>query len=288
MDFNIRISGHSIRTVDPKASTILDAGTMLRRQLLFSFVFHSSSGSCMPLAIHCIQSIIFFLRWPISNEHFHDSDKLVILSLHYSPNVAIWGLRWYPKQVEESFPGIFTASLNCGYDPQPQLNLFFTDSLCPGNFSDLFLWAVFMYIVFWAIPYYLFFFLCAQEALRRGGYITMFEDMRVRPGSDIVLHFGCDWGKELKYSLFHAFLSCIALLFGPCLWHSFHLHTIYLGLILCIAIYNGATYYFRVFAKKYYGSNIFPSSNPSEEIVADINNLVADELELHREENSIQ
>eukprot|EP01036_Dinobryon_divergens_P024503 gene24503-32958_t len=85
---------------------------------------------------------------------FHDSDKLVILSLHFSPNVAIWGLRWFPKQVEESFPGIFTDSLDCGHDPQPQLNLFFTDSLCP-------------------------------EALRRGGYITMFDDMRARPGSDM-------------------------------------------------------------------------------------------------------
>lgn len=221
---------------------------------------------------------------------FHDSDKLVILSLHFSPNVAIWGLRWFPKQVEESFPGIFTDSLDCGHDPQPQLNLFFTDSLCPGYFSDLFLWAVFMYIVFWAIPYYFFFFFCAQEALRRGGYITMFDDMRARPGSDMVLHFGCHWGKELKYSLFHAFLSCIALLFGPCLWHSFHLHTIYLGLILCTAIYNGATYYFRVFAKKYYGSNtatIFPSSDPSEDIEVD-NNLGSDSLEVQREENSIE
>ncbi len=227
---------------------------------------------------------------------FHESDKLVILSLHWSPNVAIWGIRWFPKQLEESFPGLFTAALGCGNDPRPQLNQFFTDALCPGSFSDLFLWAALMYFIFWAIPYYLFFFCCAQESLRRGGYITMFEDMRVRPGVDTVLLLGGDWGQEIKYSLFHASLSCSSLLLGPCLWHSFHLHTIYLGVIFSSAIYNGATFYFRVFAKKYYreiqsarnnAAAIFPTSTPSEDFVAE-NDLTLkgpDELEAHKVDN---
>ena len=42
------------------------------------------------------------------------------------------------------------------------------------------------------------------------------------------------------------------LFLGPVLWHSFILHTAYLISIVGVSVYNGGTYYFRVFAKKYY------------------------------------
>ena len=183
---------------------------------------------------------------------FHDFGRLNILSLHFSPNAALWGMRWFPKQLEESFPGMFTAALSCGDDPQFQLNHFFSHDLCPGNFFDLYIWALFVYVAFWAIPYYLFFFVFAKEILRRGGFVSMFDEMRRAPGADKILLFGGDYGQELKYSIFHCFLCAFSFLLGPLLWQSFQLHSIFLGIIFMNAVYNGATYNFRVFAKKYY------------------------------------
>ena len=52
----------------------------------------------------------------------------------------------------------------------------------------------------------------------------------------------------------HGVLCYLAFFLGPLLWRSFVLHTIFLLLIILSAVYNGATFYFRVFSKRYYKS----------------------------------
>jgi hypothetical protein len=37
----------------------------------------------------------------------------------------------------------------------------------------------------------------------------------------------------------------------PLLWHSIWLHAFYVAIIFVVALANGATYYFHVFAKRY-------------------------------------
>jgi hypothetical protein len=50
----------------------------------------------------------------------------------------------------------------------------------------------------------------------------------------------------------HGILCYLAFFLGPLLWRSFVLHTVYLLLLVLSAVYNGATFYFRVFSKRYY------------------------------------
>lgn len=188
---------------------------------------------------------------------FHSSDQLIILAIHFSPNVAIWGMRWWPKELDQSFPGIF--NIGCGSDPPQQFSLFFSKEECPATFSQLYGWPIFIYAL-WAITYYLFFFVFAKGILKRGGYYTMFEDMSKNTAVKAVLNLGGSWGQELKYMCAHGTLCCVSLLIGPLLWHSFILHTIYLGVIVAFAVFNGGTFYFQVFAKNYYASliNVIP------------------------------
>jgi len=80
----------------------------------------------------------------------------------------------------------------------------------------------------------------------------MFDDMSQKPEIAKVLAMGGNWGKEIKYMCCHGFLCYCAFFLGPLFWHSFVLHSFYLVAILAVAVYNGGTFYFRVFARKYY------------------------------------
>lgn len=84
----------------------------------------------------------------------------------------------------------------------------------------------------------------------------MFDDMSQNPAVAKVLNMGGDWGREIKYMCCHGFLCYCAFFLGPLLWHSFILHSAYLIAIVGISVYNGGTFYFRVFAKKYYGEQM--------------------------------
>lgn len=181
---------------------------------------------------------------------FHSSSQTIILAIHFSPNVAMWGMRWWPSQLENIFPNTF--QIGCNSSPRAQFSLFFSSEDCPATFTQLYAWPLFHYFVLWAIPYYIFFFVIGKKILRKGGYYTMFDDMLKNPFVKKAINIGGSWGQEFKYMCCHGLLCSIAFFLGPLLWHSFVLHSIYLGLIVAIAVYNGGSYYFQVFAKTYY------------------------------------
>lgn len=159
-------------------------------------------------------------------------------------------MRWWPNALEESFPNTFHV---CGSNPPLTPNLFFdSDEKCSATFTELYVWPVAVYVVLWAAPYYIFFFIIGKAVLRKGGYFTMFDDMIKKPAIAKVLKYGGEWGKEFKYMCCHGALCYLAFLLGPLLWHSFILHTLYLMLVIMVAVYNGATFYFRVFTKRRY------------------------------------
>ena len=62
--------------------------------------------------------------------------------------------------------------------------------------------------------------------------------------------------KPIIYMTFHGVLCSLTfVVLGPLLWHSFVLHTLYLLVLLSMAIKNSASYYFEVFAERYSKTN---------------------------------
>ena len=58
------------------------------------------------------------------------------------------------------------------------------------------------------------------------------------------------------YMFIHGILCGISFLISPILWNSFPLHTLYLLVLLSVSIRNAGTFYFEIFAERYYKSNI--------------------------------
>jgi hypothetical protein len=216
------------------------AGVCPYPKVVFRILFTSCVG---PLAL----SIPAFRNSLV----FHSTDQIVILAVHWSPNVAMWGMRWWSERLKNHFGDAF--DIGCSEISGNEFKLFFDKDGCPATFSEIYGLPVFLYVICWATPYYLFFFIFAAKALKRNGYYTMFEDM-VKTNSIIkkVVNLGGSKAKEVKYMLAHGCCAYLSFFMGPLLWHSFALHTIYLIFIMSISIYNGGTFYFRVFAKKYY------------------------------------
>lgn len=154
---------------------------------------------------------------------FHSSHNVFILAIHWSPNVAVWGMRWWSNQLENKFPGMF--SIDCPYkETDNRFILFFSKNECSGSFVELYVVPLILYLVIWAIPYYLFFFIIGKNALKKYGYFTMFDDMMRSPAVKKVLSVGGEWGFEAKYMMIHATCCSLSFFAGPILWHSFILH----------------------------------------------------------------
>ena len=179
---------------------------------------------------------------------FHNPEQITILALHWSPNVAIWGMRWFTNDLEHTFPNVF--NIGCGEPHAPTESGFWSgNDVCEGNFVELWVYPLVAYIVLYAIPYGFFFFVCCKDYLEKGNYKTMFEDNKNAPGIKQFLALGGSGFQELKYCIVHALSCSLAFFLGPLLWHSFALHTIYLCLIILGATMRGSAYYNRVFGK---------------------------------------
>jgi hypothetical protein len=192
----------------------------------------------------------------------HDWNQVAVLATHWSPNIALWGMRWWPDALGKSFPGMF--DIGCDNLPR-QFGQFFSAGTCPGPFLELWVFPVCAYLVFWAIPYGLFMFYFGAGIIERGGYITMFDDMKTHPVLAWLLETCGGVCKPLKYMGTHAFACALVMLLGPLMWHSFAIHTTYLLIIFVSSVYNGGTFYFRVFAKRYYKEKLELASAAYEE-----------------------
>jgi hypothetical protein len=101
---------------------------------------------------------------------FHDIGQIGILAVHWSPSMAVWGMRWFPNQLEATFPGMF----HIGCDNQAhEYTLFFQDDNCTGTFVQLWCYPVLHYILLWSIPYALFVFVFGRRMLEEEGYHTV-------------------------------------------------------------------------------------------------------------------
>ena len=188
---------------------------------------------------------------------FHSSDQIIILAVHISPNIAIYGMRWWAGNLMTTFGNIFP--INCRTNIQmdnwfnPSNFIAHSDD-CPGSFRDLVTLPILSYVTLWSIPYFMFFFLFGVEFISRGAYHTMYSTMKDKQPLKGILNLGGknERIKPIIYMSFHGVLCALTfLVLGPLLWHSFALHTLYLLVLLAMAIKNSASYYFEVFAERY-------------------------------------
>ena len=83
----------------------------------------------------------------------------------------------------QTHPTLHPYSIPCAAPPTITLQryprrLFFSSDDCHGTFVEMWLWPVCAYLVVWSIPYSLFMFYCGKGMIERGGYHTMYDDMK--------------------------------------------------------------------------------------------------------------
>ena len=110
-----------------------------------------------------------------------------------------------------------------------------------------------VYMLVWALPYYLVMFCFAARCIEEGGYDTLYQfTLKTNPVVKRVVELApCESLQPVVYIMVH---QASALVFGSLSiiwWHSFVLHTLFLGCMVWFACYNGATYTFRVFLTRY-------------------------------------
>lgn len=169
---------------------------------------------------------------------FHDVDKSTTLMMHASPAMAAWTLRWYDDKLDGAM-----APLDL-----------------PEALRDLVVIPV-MYYVIWVLLYYLVVFRCFGERIRRKGGVTMFDLMvpkdrdvakKKSPILGFITSFQPRW-QPIVYLAFHGTAASLSFFPVVACWNSFAMHTTLLLGLLSLSVWNGGTFYFKVFAKKYYG-----------------------------------
>ena len=205
-----------------------------------------------PLAL----SIAFFRNSLV----FHKKDQIIILATHLSPNLAIYGMRWWAYDLNNHFPNTFhiacetnLKSMTLNPDLSMPTSLFFdAGESCEATFNSLFTIPLYSYFLLWTIPYALFFLTFESKALEKGGYHTMYSTMKENPMLKNLLSYGGNKFQPVIYMLTHGFLCSLSFLISPLVWNSFLLHTCYLLILLGIAVKNAATSYRWVFAANHY------------------------------------
>ena len=204
-----------------------------------------------PLAM----SIAFFRNSLV----FHSSDQIIILATHLSPNLAIYGMKWWAADLEAQFPNAFHIACETSIKTiltTEKFSVFNSGSKCDASFSSIFTVPLFCYFILWTIPYAYFFFIYGRKKLEEGGYHTMYSTMKENPTMKMVLSKGGDSLQPVIYMFIHGFLCGISFLIAPVVWNSFVLHTAYLLILLFVSVKNAGTYYFEIFAERYYKTNI--------------------------------
>uniref|UniRef100_A0A1D2A5Y9 Glycerophosphocholine acyltransferase 1 n=1 Tax=Auxenochlorella protothecoides TaxID=3075 RepID=A0A1D2A5Y9_AUXPR len=171
---------------------------------------------------------------------FHDVDKQTTLMMHASPAILAWTMRWRPRPE-------WTAGLS-----PDQLADFGSSS-----WTQMALLPMVFYLA-WALAYYVLIFVLLEKRIRSRGYSNMFEEMvsgpalkgKKSPLSSFVLRAPPRLQPVLYLSI-HMTAAWVSLLPTKLLWDHPWLHTMVLLAILLVATWNGANFYFKVFAKRY-------------------------------------
>ncbi|KAK9844314.1 hypothetical protein WJX74_000680 [Apatococcus lobatus] len=170
----------------------------------------------------------------------HDLDKLTSLFMHMSPALVGWAVHWYPNQLR-----VPTETW-----PAAQQEEWYT-----GTFFQLVILPMGPYLL-WSITYYLKIFVISKERVQQENYQTLFKYMTKNKkalAAKIVLRASPPF-QPLLYMLMHLILCQAATATAYIWWHSYWAHTAFLVGCIGVSAWNGANYYFHVFAKRYLAS----------------------------------
>jgi Protein of unknown function (DUF2838) len=197
---------------------------------------------------------------------FHDIDHSTSVFIHLSPALLFWCFRWgsgQPSILATTFPGMFSVCSSA--DEYFAANECFQSlsgmvwcTACSAPLSAFLIPPALLYLCVWSVPYYLVVLVFLRDWCERTNRDTLYSYLRqAQPRllswfetlADPVV--GKRNAGAFGYMVLH-FVSMV----GFCstsyiLWHSFLLHTIFLATVFAVAVHNGSTYMFRVFAFRF-------------------------------------
>jgi len=167
---------------------------------------------------------------------FHSMDKMTSMFIHILPPLVMFSRRWGDHLAKREFP-LYKR----------------IDGTILSILKDFWLGPFCLYLLWQAI------YLVKTEVIskRKLEYNTdMMTSLRwlTRKKNSTSYKLISVFGEHNQlptFVLIQAVYTLVTFLVIPLLWHSIWLHSIYLGVIFIIALANGATYYFHVFAKRY-------------------------------------
>eukprot|EP00928_Gymnodinium_smaydae_P089272 TRINITY_DN73261_c0_g1_i1.p1 TRINITY_DN73261_c0_g1~~TRINITY_DN73261_c0_g1_i1.p1 ORF type:complete len:423 (-),score=86.22 TRINITY_DN73261_c0_g1_i1:222-1490(-) len=196
---------------------------------------------------------------------FHEVDHLTSVFIHLSPAILFWCMRWGagfgPALIESRWPDMFdicagTDLTRVGMNVSMSITILgqrmvdWSDD-CPGAWQS-FVWPpALFYLVFWAIPYYMFLFWCFASRIERTGKETLYAFVVKDPLKSAFIRRFPQRCWPLAY-MFQHFLMVLG--FGILtfvFWHSFALNTLFLFCMVMVAVYNGSTFMFRNFGLRF-------------------------------------
>ncbi|KAL9187440.1 hypothetical protein ACHAXT_001543 [Thalassiosira profunda] len=167
---------------------------------------------------------------------FHSLDKKTSMFIHVLPPLVVFSQRWGEHLSRKEFPY---------YEEM--------EGTVSSNIVDFWV-QPFGYYVLWQTLYLVKTEMISKRKLEYNTEIATSLRWMTRKKESASYKLLSMFGEQNQLQTFVALQAAFTLttyLVAPLLWHSIWLHALYLGTIFVIALANGASYYFQVFAKRY-------------------------------------
>lgn len=167
---------------------------------------------------------------------FHSLDKMTSMFIHILPSLVMFSIRWGDHLAEKSFPICETMN-----------------GTVLDNMRE-FWWSPFAYYALWQSIYLIKTEVVSKKKLEYNTEIMTSLRWMTRKKDSASYKLLSSFGERRQlptFVLIQAAYTIVTFLCVPLLWHSIWLHTVYLSVVFVVALVNGATYYFHVFAKRY-------------------------------------
>ena len=160
---------------------------------------------------------------------FHDVERTASFFIHFSPALISWTVRWRA-------------------DNTPLLGISVTSPPGSATWSQVALVPLLLYGAWWAI-YGTWLLAIGYRLPDQGWGRSSFQDAREQISK--VYGVNKPRSQAVCYLVTHACVCCASIvLIPPVLYRSFVLHTVFLAVLLCSAVFRGAKYYEYSFGTK--------------------------------------
>lgn len=179
----------------------------------------------------------------------HSIDKITSLFQHLTPALVAWLMRWRTDRIVPGFRDL----------GQQQQKAFTSAGFYELTILPMGVWLI------WAACYYVLVFVLAGKKVQERSYATMFALQTKNPNSSVsklIFRFKNKHQQYLMYLAIHGLSCFVGMVLNNFWFHSCLLHTAFVLTVLCVSMWNGASYNFEVFAKRYIQSL---GAEPSEE-----------------------